>query len=417
MSKDKIVFVPNKGPVRFPSTMRNEDIEKAISKITQNETLSSDIPSEENMGMANLEYAKDSVNQAQLEEKTSTPLQKGLKAAVGGTFDPMAAMQAGGSLASSMAAYPFGVLKGIGTEIMSGEYGEGTDTAEKVAEQFTQDVSYSPKSAAGQRYLQNTIDFLKKTGLEALPPNVNPVSASIGKIGKLRNPLKPSQTVGTSIPEKITGRLIEDIPVFQKGKPKEKVPTTTELKSIADENYKIAENSGLTYPSDQLNNFITGTKSKLGTLSEKRHSKTLDLLDEFEVKSKVNMTLDELESFRQDLNRTIREARKKGEEGDLNRLNEFKSQLDEFYQIAEPQIPKKATMTKEEAVKTLQTARDAYAKGTKARVLDDLFDIAELKAENYSQSGLENALRQKLTQFLFHRKVFSHPVKILQVQQ
>jgi hypothetical protein len=184
------------------------------------------------------------------------------------------------------------------------------------------------------------------------------------------------------------------------------IPSREELRTLSQQAYKDADAMGITIKQGSFDKFVNNLrtnliddKGKKVYLNEKLHPKStaaLDALESFKGKPK---TWEELDQMRQ----IIKDAAASPDAADRrvavimrNRLDEYVDKLD-TPDIATSVMP---VSTTGQVVPALDVARDStvrardyWSRMRKSDVIDDLLHDAELSATNYSQSGIENALR------------------------
>jgi len=169
-------------------------------------------------------------------------------------------------------------------------------------------------------------------------------------------------------------------------------PTVQELKGQAGQQYKFAEDLGAVFKKDSYNQFANKLES---TLAKEGLDKTLQprvfaALERIKDTKNSNVTLENMEILRR-----IGQAAGSSVDASERRLASIMiDNLDDFVENAQPSQLAKGSS---EAVRALTDARELWKRAKKTEIIDDLVASAELRAEaNYSQSGVENALRRKL---------------------
>ena len=169
-------------------------------------------------------------------------------------------------------------------------------------------------------------------------------------------------------------------------------PTVQELKGQAGQQYKFAEDVGAVFKKNSYNQFANQLES---TLAKEGLDKTLQprvfaALERIKDTKNSNVTLENMEILRR-----ISQAAGSSADASERRLASIMvDNLDDFVETAQPgQLAKGSS----EAVSALTDARELWKRAKKTEIIDDLVASAELRAEaNFSQSGMENALRRKL---------------------
>ena len=169
-------------------------------------------------------------------------------------------------------------------------------------------------------------------------------------------------------------------------------PTVQELKGQAGQQYKFAEDVGAVFKKNSYNQFANKLES---TLAKEGLDKTLQprvyaALERIKDTKGGNVTLENMEILRR-----IGQAAGSSADASERRLASIMvDNLDDFVETAQPSQLAKGSS---EAVSALTDARELWKRAKKTEILDDLVASAELRADaNFSQSGMENALRRKL---------------------
>jgi hypothetical protein len=169
-------------------------------------------------------------------------------------------------------------------------------------------------------------------------------------------------------------------------------PTVQELKGQAGQQYKFAEDVGAVFKKNSYNQFANQLES---TLAKEGLDKTLQprvfaALERIKDTKNSNVSLENMEILRR-----IGQAAGSSADASERRLASIMiDNLDDFVETAQPNQLAKGSS---EAVSALTDARELWKRAKKTEIIDDLRASAELRAEaNFSQSGMENALRRKL---------------------
>lgn len=169
-------------------------------------------------------------------------------------------------------------------------------------------------------------------------------------------------------------------------------PTVQELKGQAGQQYKFAEDVGAVFKKNSYNQFANKIES---TLAKEGLDKTLQprvyaALERIKDTKGGNVSLENMEILR----RISQAAGSSADASERRLASILVDNLDDFVETAQPgQLAKGSS----EAVKALTDARDLWKRAKKTEIIDDLVSSADLRAEaNFSQSGMENALRRKL---------------------
>jgi len=169
-------------------------------------------------------------------------------------------------------------------------------------------------------------------------------------------------------------------------------PTVQELKGQAGQQYKFAEEAGAIFKKNPYKQFAEGLESTLikEGMDETLTPKVVAALKRINQEKGGNVTLEKIEILR----RIGRGAASSIDANESRIGNIIIDKLDDFVENAQPSQLAKGSS---EAVRALVDARELWKRAKKTEIIDELVASAELRAEaNYTQSGIENALRRKL---------------------
>ena len=200
-----------------------------------------------------------------------------------------------------------------------------------------------------------------------------------------------AEETGSPLVGMATG-IAAGIPFAMGAKGTLQAPTVQELKGQAGQQYKFAEDVGAVFKKNSYNQFANKIES---TLAKEGLDKTLQprvfaALERIKDTKGNNVSLENMEILRR-----ISQAAGSSADASERRLASIMvDNLDDFVETAQPgQLAKGSS----EAVSALTDARELWKRAKKTEILDDLVASAELRADaNFSQSGMENALRRKL---------------------
>jgi hypothetical protein len=186
--------------------------------------------------------------------------------------------------------------------------------------------------------------------------------------------------------------LAAGIPFAMGAKGTLQAPTVQELKGQAGQQYKFAEDVGAVFKKNSYNQFANKLET---TLAKEGLDKTLQprvyaALERIKDTKNSNVSLENMEILRR-----IGQAAGSSVDASERRLASIMvDNLDDFVENAQPgQLSKGSS----EAVRALTDARELWKRAKKTEIIDDLVASADVRAEaNYTQSGIENALRRKL---------------------
>ena len=181
----------------------------------------------------------------------------------------------------------------------------------------------------------------------------------------------------------------------------EKIPTVQELKQTASKLYKIADESGVVFKSNPFSSFVSQTAAELrkGGVNPKLTPKADAALDILVQAKGKPATLSELENLR----RIALIAATSGDDADRTFGSRIIEKIDSFVETA----PDSAFAVKDKnAIEALKDARNLWKQSKKSQIIETIFDVAELRAQtNFTQSGMEQALRSRLTNLAANEKL------------
>jgi len=173
---------------------------------------------------------------------------------------------------------------------------------------------------------------------------------------------------------------------------KEAAPTSEMLKEYAAGGYKTAYDQGVLISQKALKKAGQDIVNKISNqivIDPQVDTEAVAVINRLQKSFNRPQTLEEL-----DLTRQFIQSSAKGD----NRSATFaKKALKEFDDYIDTLGAKDIVSgDPQKAVGSLKAARDAWKRKSKTEVIEDLMSDAELRSNNYSQSGLENAIRRKL---------------------
>lgn len=187
----------------------------------------------------------------------------------------------------------------------------------------------------------------------------------------------------------------------------EKALSAEQLAIRADIAYRNAEKAGVIVSPDSLKGKVPQFEKILkeeGFLPD-LHPQLNIVLDAFQKQIETPKTLKELDQLR----RTLKAPAKFFENPDQQRITgKLIDEFDDYVKnLSAKDLAVEGAKVKA-ATKELTKARNFYARSRKADEIDELFRRAEIRAgANFTQSGLENSLRQELKTLALNKKRFS----------
>lgn len=278
--------------------------------------------------------------------------------------------------------------------------------AAKAVQQATEDaLTYQPRSAVGQQYandVNNALQYLgpkegaylgqKTADITHLPALGAAVNAGVNAL--------PLLLGDEFIPR--GARAIPD--VLKQGKevvtPKERPPSTQELQDAANQAYKVADESGVVISKDAVNkavNRIQKTAAREG-IDPTLHPDSMAALKRLQQAADNHLSLQGADI----LHKVLGAAKGAAKPADRRMASLLQDKWDSFVE----NLKQKDMLGGEspEAAQILPAARALYAMKSKSADVERLLERAKEKAAQYSQSGLENAIRGEFRRFVLNDK-------------
>lgn len=417
-----IIDIPNVGEVEFPDSMSEKEINLAAKKLYDQ----SSAPVKEETGMM--------ARGAQLLARGAAPVAAGagIGAMVGG---------APGALIGSMAVPIADAATLIGNELNKGNLAVenylrnmlGMDKRQNAPTQMpSQAISQGmaklglpEPTSMGERAVEAAGGGLAGVGsqLPALGRLATTAATQAGRNIAGSMAQAPLAQTLVSAPSAATGQMVgeaTDNPLLGmlaggavgaaggiRGQVREVAPTAGQLKDLSELQYAKATKAGVVVSPESLKSKIptfTGALKDAG-YDPGLHPQINAVIDRLNIETETPKTLKELETLR----RIVKAPTKTFDNPDQQRV--AYALLDEFDDYVKNLDPKdlvgKAKESKT-ATDALSQARNLYARSKKSDVMSDILERAEIKAgANFTQSGLENALRQELKALALNKKRIS----------
>jgi hypothetical protein len=170
----------------------------------------------------------------------------------------------------------------------------------------------------------------------------------------------------------------------------EEAPTAEVLERSARDAYKRAEQAGVVVVPQAVDTFASDIAKKVAKegYRPRLHPEIAAVLDEIKVQGSAPSTLENLETLR----RVIKSPAANFQNPDQQRIAKIiVKEFDNF--VDSLQAKDLLAGDKDVALPALKEARALYARNKKSDIIEDLTQKAELSSTQYSQSGMENALR------------------------
>lgn len=167
-------------------------------------------------------------------------------------------------------------------------------------------------------------------------------------------------------------------------------PSADELNVASKALYDQAYQSGVAIAPQATDTIVQNMTLAGGRINEALRPKTAGIISDVQALRGKPMDLQTFHELRQEIDLAIRGA----EPGDERMLLRMRDILNSFADNAQQgHLTGPAS-----GLKTFREADALWAKKSKAQLLEDMFDLADVKSGRYSQSGMENALRDKASQ-------------------
>jgi hypothetical protein len=325
------------------------------------------------------------------------------------------------NVGTSMIAGPVAGLAGIAGSVLPGEPGQGARWTENVQDALV----YQPRTDAGKattsaitypfRKLAEGADFVggkaaQLTGSPAVGAAVNTTLQSAPAVllrakpsgtrpPAVRRPVDAGE--GTPAPSPAAAKRAPGLETVR-----EAAPSLEELSRAAEAAYKRADDAGITVSAQSLTGLRVGIKKMLQQegVDPTLHPSTTAALKRVN-EARGELKLSQLETLR----RIANDARKSNAPADARLAGKIVDEIDDYIgRLSEKDVTsgkvqdddyigrlseKDVTSGKVQDAAALKDARDLYSRKMKAQEISRLMERAEISAQQFSGSGLENAIR------------------------
>lgn len=356
--KYQIVDIPGLGQREVPANLSSEQLDNIVKQIITMERGAEagaplDIPTTENITPAPT-MASDIPTDENLAPTPQAPSET-----IGDKL--IGVGEVARTLGTAAVSDIMGKVKGIGTEVLTGDFGKGT--AERVYEEENPFGIYQPQTEAGKRYLDRTA---KALGIfEGLPPYA-PVPSKFG----VRKPTR----LGTGT----TGSLFD------------RVPSQEKLGLQAQKLYDNAAKSGVQFKTDAFNEKLLNIGKEMREFGyTPKANSALSAVFKEGLETRIPKDFTELQAIR----KMFKTAASDKSNPDYAR--QAMIALDKFddYMLNAPESD--FIVAGKKGLDSWKQARIAYSKMKKSEMFEDLINNAELKT---SEGGnLDRTLLNDLT--------------------
>lgn len=188
---------------------------------------------------------------------------------------------------------------------------------------------------------------------------------------------------------------------------KQVAPSITDLKAAARQAYDAADNSGVIISQPSYDSMVNGLKTKLADegIDKTLHPNALAAYNRLEQAKGSPITLKGMETLRRVAGDAIGASGMNGSDKRLGYI--IQNAIDDHMASLTPADVLPGSIDPAQAIDQLSTARDYWSRAAQADIIQKQIDKAGLKAQQYSQSGTENALRAQFRQLSLNDKAMS----------
>lgn len=212
-------------------------------------------------------------------------------------------------------------------------------------------------------------------------PRAAKLGAALERGAQAIDPLTMASRVVTKVPREI-------------GKFRFGAPDTDELRAMKNAAYAESEAAGAVFNPQALQQLSRDAKTV--QFNAKNNPKIANLIEDIDDTIKTPQSLRQIDELRQ----RIKDVEMSIEPSDRKLAGDLREKLDDFVDLSLQNPANFITGTPGVAIPALQKARKLNSQMRKAETLERLLTIADVKAPNYSASGLENAIRAQIRQFV-----------------
>lgn len=167
-------------------------------------------------------------------------------------------------------------------------------------------------------------------------------------------------------------------------------PSADDLAMASNALYAQADQAGVTLKPQTTDRLVQNMKVAAGPLNDKLRPNTAGIVQDIEALRGQPMTLKQFDELRQEIGLAMKNAQPQ----DVRSLQRMKNIVDGLADRASAND----VTGNVDGFKMLKDARNIWAKKSKTELVEDLFDLADVKSARYSQSGMQNAIRDKASQ-------------------
>lgn len=264
-------------------------------------------------------------------------------------------------------------IRGAGKEILQEpfeRYGSAERAKETLATDplgFAMDISLVGRGAG--------------TALRQIPKAAK-LGAALERTAEAIDPLTAASRVITKVPR--------EVGAFRFG-----APDTSEIRAAKNAAYAESEQAGAVFKPSALQTFATDVKQNVN-FNPKNNPKIANLIEDIDETIKTPQSLKQVDDLRQ----RIKDVEASIDPADRFLAGKLREKLDDFVDDS-LQDPTRFVMGQPNvAIPALQEARRLNAQMRKSETLERLLSIADVRASGYTASGLENAIRAQIREFV-----------------
>ena len=403
-----IIDIPKVGEVEFPDSMSEQEVNAAAKRLYD-------------QANAPVAETSDMARAGQLLARGAAPVAAGagIGALVGG---------APGALIGSM-ALPIGDLAGMGSAAI--------ENVIRRVRGLPETQGFSPSQAVSRGMAQMGLPEPTSTGervIEAIGGGVGGAATQLPALGRLATtaateggrrlagqfaqaPITQtivaapaaaaSQYVGETTENPLLG-LAAGVGVGALGgiRPqiRERAPTPEQLRNMSELQYTNATKAGVVVSPESLQAKLPSFNEalKVEGYDPGLHPQLNAVVARLQQETDAPKTLKELETLR----RIVKAPTRTFDNPDQQRIAyRLLDEFDDYVDNLKPADLVGAAKESKTATNALSKARNLYARSKKSDVMSDILERAEIKAgANFTQSGLENSLRQELKSLALNKK-------------
>lgn len=167
-------------------------------------------------------------------------------------------------------------------------------------------------------------------------------------------------------------------------------PSIDDLSAASNALYQKADAAGIMVKNQTTDKLLNNMRFAAGALNTNLRPRTAGVVQDLASLRGQPLTLKQLDEVRQ----SIGLAMKNADAQDVRTLQRMKTIVDSFSDNVKP-----ADITGDiRGFEYIKQARDLWSKKSKAELVEDLFDLADVDSAKYSQSGMQNAVKLRAKQ-------------------